>query len=101
MSRTGKTIRSAKMNASTPPKEMPPFQRIAARGTFPIEQTNEMIATRGPIAGPQNFASVGCPSRKSDCQKLSGTHAASAPAIRSPDDVDPDRRPVHHEVVRR
>src|ERR687887_206143 len=37
MSRIGSTIRSAKTNASTPPKLIPPFQRIAASGTFPIE----------------------------------------------------------------
>jgi len=47
------------MKASTPPKLMPPFQRTAARGTLPIEQTKVTIATAGPISGPQNFASVG------------------------------------------
>ena len=32
-------IRSAKMNDTTPPKLMPPFQSTAASGTLPIEQT--------------------------------------------------------------
>ena len=35
-------MRSAKMNEITPPNEIPPFQRAAARGTFPIEQTKLM-----------------------------------------------------------
>ena len=46
------------MKASTPPKLMPPFQSTAASGTLPIEQTKLMIATTGPISGPQNLASV-------------------------------------------
>ena len=52
-------IRSAKMNASTPPKLMPPFHSTAASGTLPIEQTKLTIATAGPTSGPQNFASNG------------------------------------------
>src|SRR5580704_4501730 len=48
----GRTIRSAKMNASTPPMLMPPFHSTAARGMFPTEQTKEMIATSGPTIGP-------------------------------------------------
>ncbi len=48
-------IRSAKMNAITPPKLIPPFHSTTASGTFPIEQTNEMIATTGPISGPQSL----------------------------------------------
>ena len=50
-------IRSAKMKAITPPKLIPPFQSTAASGTFPTEQTKLIIATIGPISGPQNFAS--------------------------------------------
>src|SRR6266700_3104012 len=84
MSRIGSTIRSAKMNASTPPKEMPPFQRTAASGTFPIEQTKLRTATSGPISGPQNLAKVGRPWKKSACHHELGTQAASAPAISSP-----------------
>jgi hypothetical protein len=76
MFRIGKTIRSAKMNAVTPAKLMPPFHSTAASGTFPIEQTNESIATTGPISGPQIFASVGWSTRKKLCQKDSGTYAA-------------------------
>ena len=46
------------MNASTPPKLIPPFHSTAASGTFPTEQTKLSIATSGPITGPQNFAAV-------------------------------------------
>src|SRR5919197_2254577 len=84
MSRIGSTIGSARTNARTPPKLIPPFQRIAASGTFPIEQTKLRIATAGPTTGPQNLASVGWASRNRDCQKCSGTQAASAPAISRP-----------------
>ena len=52
-------IRSAKMNATTPPKLMPPFHRTAASGTLPIEHTNDAIETAGPINGPHTFASTG------------------------------------------
>src|SRR5919204_481934 len=83
MLRIGSTIRSPNTNARTPPKLMPPFHRTPASGTFPTEQTKLAIATTGPITGPQNFAAVGWPTRKSDCQKECGTHAARAPAIRS------------------
>src|SRR5207249_4442775 len=81
--RIGRMIRSAKTNASTPPKEIPPFQSTAASGTLPIEQTKLSIETSGPTSGPQTFANVEWPSKKSDCHQLSGTHAASAPAISS------------------
>jgi hypothetical protein len=59
MLRIGRMIRSAKMNAATPPKLIPPFHSTAATGTFPIEHTNESIATTGPIIGPQIFESTG------------------------------------------
>jgi hypothetical protein len=36
------------------------------------------------MSGPQIFASSGWSTRKNDCQKDSGTQAASAPAIRRP-----------------
>ena len=72
------------MNETTPPKLIPPFHKTAASGTFPIEHTNETTATTGPINGPHIVARVGCDVRKKSCQKLSGTHAAIAPAIRRP-----------------
>src|SRR5579883_1326125 len=84
MSRIGSTIRSAKINAITPPKVLPPFQRTAASGTFPTEQTNEMMATIGPTNGPQNLAKVGCEVRKNELQNPRGTQAASAPAMNKP-----------------
>src|SRR5439155_22725435 len=84
MFRIGSTIRSAKMNAATPPKLIPPFHSTAASGTFPIEHTNDSIATSGPTSGPQTLAQNGWSTRKNDCQNDSGTHAASAPAISRP-----------------
>ena len=77
-------IKSAKMNAATPPKLIPPFHSTTASGTLPIEQTNEMTATTGPISGPQTLAASGCPVKKNARQKLSGTQAAIAPATSSP-----------------
>src|SRR3954454_6643224 len=100
MSSSGMMIKSAKMNAITPPKLMPPFHRTAASGTLPIEQTKLTIATSGPTTGPQNLAKVAWSSKKTACHHDSGTQAASAPAIRTvAGDVDPDRDPVHDEVV--
>ena len=52
-------IRSAKMNAITPPKLMPPFHSTAASGTLPIEQTKLTTATSGPTSGPQTWPAVG------------------------------------------
>src|SRR5205807_1973843 len=84
MSSIGSTIRSAKMNASTPPKLIPPFQSTAASGTLPIEHTKLRIATNGPISGPQNSANVWWLEKNSERQNESGTQAASAPASSRP-----------------
>src|SRR6266536_3823751 len=84
MLRIGRTIRSAKMNATTPPKLMPRFHSTAASGTLPIEQTNDRTETSGPTSGPHSLASSGWPSRNKPCQKCCGTHAASAPATSRP-----------------
>src|SRR5215208_4312073 len=93
MFNTGKTIRSAKMKAITPPKLIPPFHRIAAKGTLPMEHTNESTATSGPTRGPQIAARVGLPSRKKACQKERGTKAPRAPAIRRPPTMSLHRAP--------
>ena len=77
-------IRSAKMNATTPPKLIPPFHSTAASGTFPIEQTKLSSEMTGPMIGPQSLAASGWPVRNRCCQKLSGTQAATAPAISRP-----------------
>ncbi len=77
-------IRSAKMKATTPPKLIPPFHTTTASGTFPIEQTNETMATTGPMSGPHTFAASGWPVMKNDCQNWSGTQAAMAPATTRP-----------------
>jgi hypothetical protein len=46
--RSGNVMRSAKMKAITPPKEMLPFHSAAASGTLPMEQTKLMMAMNGP-----------------------------------------------------
>src|SRR6516225_307580 len=98
MFRIGRTIRSAKIKATTPPKLIPPFHSTAASGMLPTEQTKEITATSGPTIGPHSVARTGCPVRKKDCQKVFGTQAARAPAINSPPgDVEPDRGPIHHK----
>src|SRR5229473_3064278 len=84
MSRIGSTIRSAKMNARTPPKLIPPFQSTAASGTLPIEQTKLRTATNGAISGPQNLARTWWLEKNSDRQNELGTQAVSAPAISNP-----------------
>jgi hypothetical protein len=48
MLRIGRVSRSAKSNATTPPKLIPPFHSTAASGTLPIEQTKLRIDTIGP-----------------------------------------------------
>ena len=93
-------MRSAKRKAMTPPKEMPPFHRTAARGTLPTEQTKERTATRGPINGPPEPRQ----------QRMPGEEEAGPPGLRHPGgeaagdeqaagDVGPQRVPVHPEVV--
>src|SRR5262249_61277325 len=81
MSRIGMMIRSAKMNATTPPKLMPPFQSTAASGTLPIEQTKLSTEITGPMSGPHSLAASGSPVRNRCCQKVLGTQALTAPAI--------------------
>ena len=51
---------------------------------FPIEQTNETIASRGPTRGPRMAAAVGLSARKTSCSQDVGTHAANAPAMSRP-----------------
>jgi hypothetical protein len=63
---------------------MPPFHSTAASGTFPTEQTNETIATIGPMSGPTIFDPTGSLAKKKACQNSLGTQAASAPAINRP-----------------
>ena len=77
-------IRSAKMNATTPPKLIPPVHSTTARGTFPIEQTKLIRRRAVRPAAPRIAAAVGLSVRKNCCQNASGTHAPIAPAINSP-----------------
>src|SRR5215472_11055907 len=87
MSSTGRTIRSAKMKETTPPKLIPPRQRTAASGTFPTEQTKLTMASSGPTNGPSILAKVGLFERKNVRQNDSGTQAEAAPAISKPSTI--------------
>ncbi len=77
-------IRSANRKLITPPKLMPAFHSTPAKGTLPMEQTKLIMLTIGPIKGPQTFDNKGWSTAKKRCQKLSGTQAAMAPAIKRP-----------------
>ena len=80
----GSTIRSAKMNAITPAKLMPPLQSTAASGTFPIEQTKLSTAITGPISAPQSvWTAAGASVRKRPLKKSSPSSAMN-PASRKP-----------------
>src|SRR5205814_8982262 len=61
-----------------------PFQRTAASGTLPIEQTKLTTEISGPMNGPQIAARAGSEVRNSRCQTSFGTHAARAPAMSRP-----------------
>ena len=52
----GSTIRSAKMKAITPAKQIPPRQSTAASGTLPTEQTKLSTAITGPMKAPHTSA---------------------------------------------
>src|SRR3954453_18959645 len=84
MFRMGSTIKSAKINDITPPKLMPPFQSTAAKGTLPMEHTNESTAINGPTSTPHKVDKTGWSVRKKLCQNQVGTHAARAPASSKP-----------------
>src|SRR3989442_15289628 len=84
MFRIGMMIRSAKINAITPPKLMPPFHKTAASGTLPTDQTKLSREITGPISGPQISERTGWLVRKNPCQNDAGTQTASAPAMTSP-----------------
>ena len=93
-------IRSAKMNATTPPKLIPPFHSTAASGTLPIEQTKLSTEMTGPISGPHNLAASGWPVRKKVLPERVRHPGADGPGDQQPDhDVAEDRGPLHHEDV--
>src|SRR5467141_2674559 len=100
MLRIGMTIRSAKMKATTPPKLMPPFHSTAASGMLPTEHTKEITATSGPTIGPQSVASTGCPVRKDGLpERIRHPGRERARDQQPADDVEPDRGPIHHEIL--
>ena len=70
--RLGKMIRSAKMNAITLPKLIPPFLSIAASETLPMEHTKLTTATIGPTSGPYRPPSTGWSVRKTSFQRPVG-----------------------------
>jgi hypothetical protein len=80
----GSVIRSAKMNATTPPNEIPPFQSAAARGTLPIEQTKLITATKGPTTTFSTLVQGPWPRRKTTFQRWAGTNVARKPATTKP-----------------
>src|SRR6266700_2198517 len=87
MSRMGRTIRSAKMKLTTPPKLIPPLHKTAAKGTLPTEHTKLTRETNGPTSGPSILAMVGLLEKKNAFQNELGTHAANAPAMSSPSTI--------------
>src|ERR671936_457748 len=91
MSGIGRTIRSAKMKARTPPKLMPPFHSPAASGTLPIEHTKLITATIGPISGPQNFARVITREEQRAPERVAHPGGKGACDQQAAGDVDPDR----------
>ena len=92
-------IRSAKMNATTPPKLMPPFHSTAASGTLPIEQTNASDRDqRADERPPQLAASVGWSVRKKRLpERVRHPGGDGAGDQQAEDDVAQDRGPLHHE----
>ncbi len=76
---------------------MPPFHNTAARCTFPIEQTNDKIATIGPMIGPHSAESSRWRLREKLCQNVSGTQEPIAPSIKSP--ITRSRRIAAHSMT--
>src|SRR5580692_1787263 len=100
MFRIGAMIRSAKMNATTPPKLMPPFHSTTASGTFPIEQTNEMTATTGPISGPPQLRGQRVPGEEERAPEAVRHPGGDRAGDQQPDhQVPDDRGPFHDEHV--
>ena len=90
-------IRSAKMNATTPPKLMPPFHSTAASGTLPTEQTNEMIATTGPMSGPQTSRPADGRRRRTPARRCRAPRRRSRPATSRP--ITRSRRIAAHSIT--
>src|ERR1700712_5119086 len=100
MLRTGRMIRSAKMNATTPPKLIPPFHSTAASGTLPIEQTKLRMAMIGPTMGPQIFPRVRVVGQEQGLPERVGYPGGDRSGDQQADHQIPqDRGPLHHEHV--
>src|SRR6266851_9066605 len=101
MLRMGMMIRSAKMKLITPPKLMPPFHSTTASGMLPTEQTKLSSEMIGATIGSQKVLRPGWWVKNRDCQKLFGTHAESAPAMRKPSRSEEHTSELqsHHDLV--
>ena len=93
-------IRSAKMNASTPPKLMPPFHSTAASGTLPIEQTKLTHRDQRSDERPPDLRQRRVVLEEQPLPERVGHPGGErAGDQQAADDVAPDGGPVHHEVV--
>ena len=91
-------IRSAKRNAVTPPKLMPPFHSTPASGTLPMEQTKLSRQMTGPMSGPQSLAAQRVAGQEQLAPETVGYPGADRPCDQqSADDVADDRGPFHDE----
>ena len=68
------------MNDTTPPKEIPPFQRAAANGTLPMEQTKLTMAMKGPTMTFSTLVQNPWPCRKTAFHTEVGTMIVRKPA---------------------
>src|ERR1700737_4645630 len=100
MSRIGSTIRSAKMKAMTPPKLMPLFHNTAASGMFADraderDDRDQRADQRSPELGQEWM--VG---QEEALPKLLRHPCCQCAGDQKPaNDVDPDRGPIHHEIM--
>src|SRR5260370_41279663 len=78
------TVRSDIMKRTTQPKYVTPFHSHTASGMLPTEQTKLSSEMIGATIGSQKVLKPGWRARNRDCQKLFGTQADSAPAMRKP-----------------
>src|ERR1700759_4013312 len=95
MKRSGSEIRSAKTNATTPPKLIPSCHSAAASGTLPTEQTKLMIATNGPMRA-FSIRVWGPGAREKHGPPDAGRHRGRGEAGR--DEADDDLAPQHRQV---
>ena len=91
-------IRSAKMNATTPPKLMPALPQHHGQRHVADRADERHDRHHGPMIGPHTLAASGCPAKKNACQNESGTQAAIAPAASRP--MTRSRRIAAHSITK-